>query len=233
VTIGGVAATDVDVVSSTGLTATTPALPAGTLNNVVVADTDGASGVLEGGFIADFSDVPPANQFYASVTNLIYQRITVGVGGGNYGVDLPVLRQQMAVYVLKSKFGYCFTPPPCTVQLFGDVPCESPFAPWVNLLSELGITAGCGGGNYCPLSPVSRQQTAVYLLKGFEGATYNPPDCTTPVFDDMPCESPFARWVNELVARAIAAGCGNNMYCPTASTKRGQMAPFLGLTFGF
>jgi len=233
VTIGGVPATDVDVVSSTGITAATAALSPGTRNDVVIANLDGSSGVLEGGFIADFSDVAIGHQFYPSVTSLFYQGITVGIGGGYYGVDMPVSRQQMAVYVLKSKLGHCYTPPPCTVQIFGDMPCDSPFTPWVNVLSELGITAGCGGGNYCPLSPVSRQQMAVYMLKGLEGATYSPPDCTTPIFDDMPCDSIFARWVNELVARAITAGCGNGMYCPTASTKRGQMAAFLGLTFGF
>jgi len=233
VTIGGVPATDVNVVSFTGLSATTPALTAGTLNDLEITDSDGASGRLEGAFVADFFDVSSSHPFYSYVTGLVLQRITAGIGGGYYGVDLPVSRQQMAVFLLKAKYGPCYTPPPCTVQLFADVPCDSPFAPWINELVTLGITAGCGGGNYCPLLPVTRQQMAALLLKAFEGADYNPPDCTNPIFDDVPCESIFARWVYELVARAITAGCGNNMYCPMANNTRGQMAVFLGLTFGF
>jgi hypothetical protein len=233
VTIGGVPATDVNVVGFTGLSATTAALSAGTLNDLVVTNTDGSSGTLEGAFVADFLDVPNGHPFYSYVTSLAYQRITAGIGGGYYGVDLPVSRQQMAVFLLKAKYGACYTPPPCTVQLFADVPCDSPFAPWINQLVALGITAGCGGGDYCPLAPVTRQQMAALLLRTLEGPTYNPPDCTDPSFDDVPCSSPFARWIYELVARAITAGCGNNMYCPMANNTRGQMAVFLGLTFGF
>jgi len=233
VTIGGVAATDVNVVSFTGLSATTPALSPGTLNDAIVTDPDGASGRLEGAFVADFVDVPSGHQFYSYVTSLVLQRITAGIGGGFYGVDMPILRQQMAVFLLKAKYGYCYTPPACTVQVFGDVPCSLIFAPWINQLVAEGITAGCGGGNYCPSSPVRRDQMAVFLLKAFEGATYNPPDCTTATFDDVPCTSPFARWIYELVARAITAGCGGGNYCPMANNTRGQMAVFLGLTFGF
>jgi len=233
VTIGGVAATDVNVVSFTGLSATTPALSPGTLNDAIVTDPDGASGRLEGAFVADFVDVPSGHQFYSYVTSLVLQRITAGIGGGFYGVDMPILRQQMAVFLLKAKYGYCYTPPACTVQVFGDVPCSLIFAPWISQLVAEGITAGCGGGNYCPSSPVRRDQMAVFLLKAFEGATYNPPDCTTATFDDVPCTSPFARWIYELVARAITAGCGGGNYCPMANNTRGQMAVFLGLTFGF
>jgi hypothetical protein len=29
-----------------------------------------------------------------------------------------------------------------------------------------GITAGCGGGNYCPDAPLTRGQMAVFLSKG-------------------------------------------------------------------
>ena len=34
-------------------------------------------------------------------------------------------------------------------------------------LSGRGITGGCGGDSYCPLSPVLRQQMAVFLIKTF------------------------------------------------------------------
>src|SRR4030095_7725833 len=85
VNIGGVAATNVSVSSSTTMTATAPALPAGTVHGVVVTDTDGSSGTLSKGYVADFLDVNGFHQFHAFVTTLVSNAITVGIGGGLLG----------------------------------------------------------------------------------------------------------------------------------------------------
>jgi hypothetical protein len=230
VTIGGVTATSVSVSNYNTVTANTPALPAGSLNDVTVTDSDGTTGTLLKGYVANFLDVPPTQQFYAYVTTLITNAITVGVGGGNYGVAQPTLRQQMAVFLLKAEHGLCYTPPPCTTPVFGDVPCGSTFAPWIDQLVAEGITGGCGGGDYCPASPVLRQQMAVFLLKTEHGSSYMPPACTG-VFLDVPCPSPFANWIERLAAENITGGCGGGNYCPTASANRGQMATFVVKTF--
>lgn len=86
-------------------------------------------------------------------------------------------------------------------------------------------------GNYCPDANVTREQMAVFLLRTLEGPSYVPPDCTVPTFNDVPCSSPFARWIEELVRRQITAGCGGGAYCPTNPLPRGQMAVFLTATF--
>jgi hypothetical protein len=232
VSFGGLPATNVNVVSFDRITATTPSLPAGSTNDVVVTNTDGSSGTLTNGFVADFLDVPQGHQFWNFVATLVWYDITAGVGGGLYGVTQPTLRQQMAVFLLKTKYGLCYTPPPCIVQVFNDVPCSSGFAPWINELVAEGITGGCGDGtNYCPTNPVLRQQMAVLLLRTFEGTGYAPPACTNPTFADVPCSSPFAPWIYELVARNITAGCGGGNYCPTDFANRGQMATFVVKTF--
>ena len=231
VKVGGMAATNVNVANYNEITATTPALAPGSLNDFVVTNTDGSVGTLPNGWIADFLDVPGSQQFYQYVTTLVRNAITAGVGGGNYGVAQDTLRQQMAVFLMKSEHGLCFTPPPCTSALFSDVPCSSNFAPWINELVAEGITGGCGGGNYCPTSPVLRQQMAVFLLKTEHGSAYAPPACTTPVFPDVPCSSNFAPWIDELVAENITGGCGSGNYCPTSTANRGQMAAFLVKTF--
>jgi hypothetical protein len=49
--------------------------------------------------------------------------------------------------------------------VFGDVACPSLFADWVEQLATEQITGGCGGGNYCPVSPSTRGQMAVFLVK--------------------------------------------------------------------
>jgi hypothetical protein len=178
-TVGGVPATNVSVTNYNTITLTTPALPAGTINDVTVTNTDGTNGTLANAWIVNFLDVPESQQFNFYVNKLVRNEITVGVGGGNYGVAQDTLRQQMAVFLLKSKFGICYTPPPCTTQVFPDVPCSSNFAPWINELVAQGITGGCGGGNYCPTSPVNRQQMAVFLLKTLEAARTTLPRART------------------------------------------------------
>ncbi len=82
VTIGGQPATNVVVGNFNQITATSPALAAGTLNDVVVTNTEGTTGTLEKGFVSNFLDVPPAQQFYSFVTTLVTNAITAGVGGG-------------------------------------------------------------------------------------------------------------------------------------------------------
>jgi len=233
VTVGAIPATGVTFVSDHQLSATMPAFTPGTSQDVVVTTPDGTTGTLIKGWVADFLDVPQAQIFHDFVVKLISNGITVGIGGGNYGVTQDTLRQQMAVFLLRARYGLCYTPPPCTTQVFDDVPCSLIFAPWINELVAQGITGGCAGGgnNYCPASPVLRQQMAVLLLRTLAGAGYTPPACTVETFTDVPCSSPFAPWIYELVARGITAGCGGDLYCPTLSANRGQMATFITKTF--
>jgi hypothetical protein len=155
--------------------------------------------------------------------------VSAGVGGGNFGVNNPTLRQQMAVFLLKAVHGLCYAPPPCG-GIFADVPCPSPFADWIEALFHEGITGGCGGDDYCPTDPVRRDQMAVFLIRGEHGSNYDPPPCVG-VFDDVPCPSTFADWIEQLVAEQITAGCGGGNYCPALPTTRGQMAVFLTKTF--
>jgi hypothetical protein len=231
VTVGGVPATNVMFVNGSSITATMPARPAGSLNDTVVANPSGTAGTLANGWIADFNDVG-GNQFYYYITKLVANEITVGCGGGNYCPDANVTRQQMAVFLLKGKHGLCYVPPACTPGFFSDVACPSTYANWIEALANEGITGGCGGTNYCPTNPVTRQQMAVFLLKAEHGSTYLPPDCTPPgIFSDVPCPGTYTNWIEELFHENIAAGCGGGNYCPTSPNNRGQMAVFITKTF--
>jgi hypothetical protein len=230
VIVGGQPASGVAVTGPTSITATTPALAAGTANDVVVANADGSAGTLARGWVADFLDVPAGHQFHGFVTTLVSNAITAGVGAGLYGVDDATLRQQMAVFLLKARHGLCYSPPACG-GVFADVPCPSLFADWIEALAAEGITGGCGGGAYCPQNPVRRDQMAVFLLKSEHGSAYAPPPCAD-VFPDVPCPGPFADWIERLAEEQITGGCGGGNYCPGASNTRGQMAVFLVKTFG-
>ncbi len=114
-----------------------------------------------------FADVACPGAFAADwIEQLSNEGITSGCGGGNYCPDAAVTREQMAVFLLKAEHGSSFTPPPC-VGVFGDVPCSSPFASWIEQLYDEGITGGCGNGNYCPSNPNTRAQMGVFLTKTF------------------------------------------------------------------
>lgn len=52
-------------------------------------------------------------------------------------------------------------------DLFADVPNGNPFHNEIGAISRAGITTGCGGGNYCPLDPVTRQAMAAFMHRGF------------------------------------------------------------------
>ena len=79
----------------------------------------------------------------------------------------------MAVFLLKASRGSSYTPPPAS-GVFGDVPASGPFAPWIEELFRSGITAGCGGGNYCPDDPNTRAEMAAFLGLTFGLALYGP-----------------------------------------------------------
>ncbi|HTY41404.1 MAG TPA: S-layer homology domain-containing protein [Thermoanaerobaculia bacterium] len=230
VTFGGVPATGVTVTTPGVIHATAPALPAGSVNDIVVTNPGGVSGRLRNGYVANFNDVPANDLFHSYVVSLVANQITAGVGGGNYGISDSIKRQSMAVFILKAKHGVCYVPPPCT-GMFADVPCSSNFAPWIEAMATEGITGGCGGGNFCPLAPVRRDQMAVFLLKGEHGSSYVPPPCAG-VFNDVACPSTFANWIEQLKAEDITGGCGDGTtYCPSSSNTRGQMAVFMVKAF--
>jgi uncharacterized repeat protein (TIGR03803 family) len=111
---------------------------------------------------------------------------------------------------------------------FSDVPQLDPLHDYVERIFRDGLTAGCGGGNYCPDDDVIRAQIAVLVLKGEHGGTYVPPTCSATVFADEPCPGgPFVDWVNQLASEGITRGCGGDDYCPGDSVTRAQMAVFL------
>ena len=233
VTIGGAAPASLVRINDQQLTAEAPALPPGSLNDVVVTNPDTTAGTLLKGWVADFLDVPAAHIFHDNVTRLVSNGVTVGCGGGLYCVDNPTTRQQMAVFLIRARLGFCFSPPPATGTVFNDVPASNIYAPWIEELQRQGLTAGCGGGNYCPDDSVTRAQMAVFLLNTAYGPGYVPPPATGTVFDDVPVGGFADAWIEDLVGRGITAGCSTSppLYCPLNAITRGQMATFITKSF--
>jgi hypothetical protein len=114
-----------------------------------------------------FTDVPSGYWAAAWIEQLSRDGITGGCGLNLYCPDYVVTRAQMAVFLLRSKNGASYTPPAATGTVFTDVPSDYWASAWIEQLAKEGITGGCGTGIYCPDTPVSRAQMAVFLVKTF------------------------------------------------------------------
>ncbi|HEY7368425.1 MAG TPA: hypothetical protein VIA29_00955 [Thermoanaerobaculia bacterium] len=198
--------------------------------DVIVRNPDCLVGELEDAVYFYPSDAAPGHLFYDFVRRVVLADVTAGCDFTLYCTDSPVLRSQMAVFLLRSRFGPTYEPPPATGTVFLDVGVLDFAAAWIEELYELGITDGCGPQIFCPLNPVSREQMAVFLLATREGTGYDPPPATG-IFDDVPITSIYAAWIEELSRRGITAGCAVDLYCPERSVTRGEMAVFLAETF--
>jgi len=118
------------------------------------------------GVSTGFTDVPVGYWAAAWIKQLAAEGITGGCGTGIYCPDATVTRAQMAVFLLKAKHGFSYSPPAAT-GVFTDVPVGYWAAAWIEQLASEGITSGCGTGTYCPDSSATRAQMAVFLVKTF------------------------------------------------------------------
>jgi hypothetical protein len=180
-----------------------------------------------------FADVPRSNTFYRFVETLLHHGVTSGCTATQYCPASTATRREMAVFVLSAKEGAGYAPPACAPpNVFADVPETSPFCPFIEELARRGVVSGCGSGNYCPATPVTRAEMAIFVLLTLDPAM-DPPACSPPnTFSDVPETSIFCRWIEELARRGVVTGCAPGTYCPGSPVTRAQMGVFLSNTFG-
>ncbi|MBL8063100.1 MAG: S-layer homology domain-containing protein [Anaerolineales bacterium] len=183
-----------------------------------------------------FADVPDSYWAVSFIERLYNAGITGGCSTNplNYCPESTVTRAQMAVFLLKGIHGSSYAPPAVGASTgFGDVATDYWAAAWIKQLAAEAITGGCGGGNYCPDSPVTRAQMAVFLLKAKYGSSYSPPAIGSDSgFSDVAVDYWAAAWIKQLAAEGITSGCAAGTYCPETAVTRAQMAVFLVKAFG-
>ena len=180
-----------------------------------------------------FNDVAGTYWAWSYIERLYDAGVTSGCGNGNYCPSTTVTRDQMAVFLLKGKHSSSYVPSTAT-GVFQDVPTNYWAAAWIEQLASEGITSGCSTSpkKYCPATPVTRDQMAVFLLKAKHGSNYVPPTATG-AFQDVPANYWAASWIEQLAAEGITGGCSTSpkLYCPNTPVTRDQMAVFLVKTF--
>jgi M6 family metalloprotease-like protein len=109
--------------------------------------------------------------------------------------------------------------------LFADVPLSHWAEGYIEAIFNAGITQGCGVDLYCPLTNVTREQMASFLVRAVDGT--DAASCTGTLFTDVPLSNPHCANIERLTALGITVGCGANTYCPASDVTRDQMAAFL------
>lgn len=118
-----------------------------------------------------FSDVPASQWFTGYVERIAELGIATGYPDGTYRPHNPVARGEMAVLLMRA-----LGQSPLSFQgSFIDVPDGQFFTGAVERIHQLGITAGCGGGRYCPYDQVLRDQMATFLARAFGLELIAPP----------------------------------------------------------
>lgn len=175
----------------------------------------------------------PSHWAYPWIERVYTAGITAGcaIDPRRYCPEDNITRAQIAVFLLKGIHGASYSPPAASGTMFADVPSSYWAAAWIEQLAREGITSGCGGGNYCPDSLVTRAQMAVFLLKSKYGAGYIPPQASGTMFTDVPSAYWAAAWIEQLVREGISSGCSTNQFCPESPVTRAQMAVFVVKTF--
>jgi hypothetical protein len=113
-----------------------------------------------------FNDVP-ANAFgFAWIQKLYELGITCGCGGGSYCPSATVTRAQMAVFIIRARYGADTPINPAPEAYFSDVPYGSFAYDYVQRMAQDQITTGCGVNLYCPSGEVTRGDMAIFIMRG-------------------------------------------------------------------
>ena len=104
---------------------------------------------------------------YSSIgVDLTPESITIDNVNYAYVVHAGNTTLDSSTQVMGMLVGYVLQVSPApAMPTFNDVPTGHPFYQFIEALVASGVTAGCGGGKYCPDAPLTRGQMAVFLSK--------------------------------------------------------------------
>ncbi len=123
-------------------------------------------------------------------------------------------RALAAIWILKAKLGTAYAPPSASGSVFDDVAADDFAAAWIEQLSVLGITEGCGNNQYCPKQGLVKDELAKLLVRAKYGSAYVPPPATGLAFDDVGVGDFAASSIEQLANDKITVGCDASRYCP-------------------
>ncbi len=114
-----------------------------------------------------FDDVLSDHWAWPWIEALARAGIVGGYGDGTYRPSVVVNRDAMAVYVARGMCGGMAVPTGPATPTFSDVPTDQWAYDEIEYAAANGVVHGYGDGTYRPDNPVTRDQMAVYVYRGF------------------------------------------------------------------
>jgi Tol biopolymer transport system component len=179
----------------------------------------------------NFSDVPPAQPFYAFIRCLACQGIAGGYSDGTFRPGANVTRGHVAKFVANAT-GYTDAIP-ATHQTFRDVPPDSTFWLFIERVVAHSVISGYACGPDClefrPGAAVTRGQVAKFVANAAGFADAIPPAQQT--FADVPQDSTFWLFIERTSAHGVVGGYSDGTFRPGAPVTRGQTSKFIANAF--
>ena len=117
-----------------------------------------------------FTDATPSavGSFFPYIQKMHELGITSGCTTTTYCPDLNVTRGQMAVFIIRARYGTTFDFDYPSTPLFTDATTASvgSFFRYIQRMKVDNITSGCTATTYCPDLNVTRDQMAVFMIRG-------------------------------------------------------------------
>ena len=199
---------------------------------------------------ADFSDVSARHDNAGDIDCIAYYGITKGTSATTYSPDDPVIREHMALFLIRlaNRVGIRVPAPRSTTSFTDVAELSQGSRDAISQLALLGITQGATLTTYAPARDVSRGEMALFLQRLMdlmdpltEGSTeygYIPEDVDDNI-NNVAVESPFSDLEDEsvmvsdavthLYELGIASGYlgSDRFYRPREDMSRAVMAEFM------
>ncbi len=184
-----------------------------------------------------FADVTQTSPGFTAIERLYALGITKGCSTSplKYCPDRVATRAEAAILIMRAKHGATYAPPAPT-GIFADVPVTNSAAGFIEQMYHQKVTSGCGTNplRYCPDTQMTREAIAAFIVRAKHGTGYTPPSVRG-YFDDVPANSPFGGYIEQLMDDGVTSGCSKNpaLFCPKGVVTRGMLAILIYRTFAF
>ena len=165
---------------------------------------------------ATFSDVPSNTWYYEGVTYCSNKGLVSGYKNGTFQPNRAITRAELAVICSQ---GLNLTEQ--GANTFSDVKSSDWFAPYVLKCSKAGIMKGYENGKFNPNIAVSREQAAVVAAHVYN---LGKSSGNTSFSDNGKISSWALSSVKSMTNSGLAAGKGNNRFCPKDAVTRAEVA---------
>jgi hypothetical protein len=118
-----------------------------------------------------FADVPNGNIYRPFIEKLYTDGITGGCSTNplSFCPERNITRDQVAVLLVRAKYGSGYTPTAAATPIFADVPNGNIYRPFIEKLYTDGFTSGCSASplSYCPSREITRAEATQMIYKMF------------------------------------------------------------------